>query len=792
MARSVLASLAAGWVLSAVCSPVAAQPPLARVPLEGRVTDAATGAPIAGATVGITRANQQPVWQGQTDAEGRFLWPEGTEGKYEVLVRLEGYLEAERGAAIEGRAAVTLEIALAPQPVIHGRVLRPDGVTPLANTPILLAPIIQLDEHSQVCPTVTLVTSADGQFGLHAQYLGRWDVTAVAPGVGYATLPPFTLKPGEEPPELVLKLRPTSRITGKVVVKGTGEPVVGAEVRSPFAGRGLVPKTVTDAQGQFVLPDLMPAKHNLFVTAPGLLLASREVEVTGQGDVTGITLELERPKTVRGVVVGADGAPLARANVSGGGGGGVQTDAAGRFELPGLRAGDVQLTISAEGFAPVAHKVRVPETDDPPEQRIAVGVRGGTIAGTIVDGDTARPLAGVTVGAMADNDFHTWFEPFIDEWSLKDFGTFQWRGQKPALARADEQGRYGLSHLGPGPQTVFVLPEGMPNQWRAGIEVREGEATEGVDFEVALHVPGIVTGLFLDGDGQPMQNASAYATYQGDHWTASHPLGSSAEGRYFLRLPGEGAFALEVMMEGMAPVTKTVTLKAAEAPPDLDLTFVPEKPEDLGTVAGRVFRPDGTTPAVGVWVGLWRIGAPMAGAPRQWAGGGTQYSHDGGMTTRTAEDGMFKVEGVRPGRYAVSVSPVSLDGLPPAVAPPELATLAPAMTEPMEVKAGAAVEGIRVVLSEACAVSGQVTNEATGEPLRGTLMWTQPIAAAFIPVPVHEPLQTDAQGRYRIGGLPSGRYRVTAMRPGFAPKTVEVPLEPGDDLTLDIELTPQP
>ena len=90
---------------------------------------------------------------------------------------------------------------------------------------------------------------------------------------------------------------------------------------------------------------------------------------------------------------------------------------------------------------------------------------------------------------------------------------------------------------------------------------------------------------------------------------------------------------------------------------------------------------------------------------------------------------------------------------------------------------------LEIVLERGGTLEGRVT-EWNGTPVRGAdvssgagpLAWGQPRT------------RTDAQGRFRLEGVPPGSPRIWASRPGYAAADVSVRLEPGGRLA-DVDLT---
>ena len=68
-----------------------------------------------------------------------------------------------------------------------------------------------------------------------------------------------------------------------------------------------------------------------------------------------------------------------------------------------------------------------------------------------------------------------------------------------------------------------------------------------------------------------------------------------------------------------------------------------------------------------------------------------------------------------------------------------------------------------------CAVSGQVSNAATGEPVRRALVYLRRIdmSPGVTNIQVSNTGTTDAAGRFAIAGIAPGKYRLSAERSGF-------------------------
>ena len=105
---------------------------------------------------------------------------------------------------------------------------------------------------------------------------------------------------------------------------------------------------------------------------------------------------------------------------------------------------------------------------------------------------------------------------------------------------------------------------------------------------------------------------------------------------------------------------------------------------------------------------------------------------------------------------------------------------------------------------DSCSVSGQVSNAATGEPVRRALVSLRRIdmSPGVTNIQVSNTASTDATGQFVINGIAPGRYRLSAERSGFINTQYGArgPNKPGTLLTLEpgqkssdlaMRLTPQ-
>lgn len=103
------------------------------------------------------------------------------------------------------------------------------------------------------------------------------------------------------------------------------------------------------------------------------------------------------------------------------------------------------------------------------------------------------------------------------------------------------------------------------------------------------------------------------------------------------------------------------------------------------------------------------------------------------------------------------------------------------LSRPVTVKSGAVLPVEFRLEPLPATLTGAVTNAATGAPVAGATVAAGEWHA-----------QTDADGRYTLGGLPPGAHTLRVSAPGYRDFEAAVSLAPGAILAVDAALTPRP
>ena len=551
-----------------------------------------------------------------------------------------------------------------------------------------------------------------------------------------------------------LRLPASAKISGRVS-DDTGKPVSGARVTVVAGGAGFgdaeavyLSEAKSGVDGSFAMPDAPDGPRVLTARAAGFGPVTRfAFEARAEERIV-----LRTGGAVRGILTDASGKPVAGAivvceQVA------ARTDASGAYRLTGVPLGSQTVeAVWKDDFVARKESVKVAregEADVP--LRLA---KAAAIAGTVVDEATRKPIAGVRV-------------------ALSNPGRVFGRRQAQRVGRTDARGRFRAGGLGARHYTVEAtrdgyLPSTIPNV--AAVLAQPGSVA------IALQRAATVAGVVTDDKGQVVSGArvsiqrdpnlrrlmrgASLASVFGQQSALSGP-----DGAFLIRgLPAERGATLEATKTGFAAARKLgMTWKTGEQVKNVALAL-----KKGLTARGKVVNAQNQPIAGAQIVAQSRDAA----APGRRGGNIMVRAGNAGQGDRpdavSGADGAFLVQGLEEGEYAVSVS---RDGY----APKTVASLG--VKGPDESKWPA------IVLTSGMAVAGAVKNPQ-GQPVIGAQIFAIGESAG-------RPLDTstDADGRFRIGGLAAERpimLSVSADGYASAQRSVTPPVE---DLAIVLKST---
>ncbi len=537
-----------------------------------------------------------------------------------------------------------VDVVLAPGAAISGVVLRKTGGG--AEGYIAIArPSGKPATGGVGLDPVRMPTGPDGTFLLDGLKAGEmYDLQLFRTGGGFGQGPS---KKGIAAPSAGVEfvVEGTGRIEGSAVDGKTGQPLTSFEVsyqaeRGGFGGvmrfgrrsgawsggeGEAVPVEAPD--GRFALEDVPAGKWQVVVTAKGYQVGRAAGVVVEEATTTdGVEIRVPPGSTLKGRVTDArtgKGVPEARVGVRSetgapaggafGPGSDIVTDVDGRFEVEGLAPGKVTVSVQHADYTDRTENADLKEGGSSVEVALT---RGGSLGGVVLS-ETRQPMPGAEVslgGAGAPG---------------RGFGG----GESTAT---DASGRFRFDHLSPG---RYTLSASVPGQSTEPVEavLAGSESKEDVTLVLAggATIRGVVSGLpdaFRAG-------VNVSASGPKEYWASAR---TAADGRFELTGAPAGTIALratagDFLSGSTRSANGSVTIAEGQKEAESEVVF-----EGSGALSGRVSRG----------------GQPVAQA-RVLVGGRNAGT---GGTGRTDESGAYRVEGLEPGDYNVSVQPGSGGG----------------------------------------------------------------------------------------------------------------------------------
>ncbi len=792
-----------------------------RLPILGAVVE-----PRAGEPMGFRFARRYALRPAASAADGRFAVLLPPRGGWSLDVAASGF--APRSVALPALAPrarpAPLTVVLDAGRTAVGRVAGPDG-EPVAGATVQILPesvggagLLRATVAPLAGVPGSFVATSDKRGAFRLQHLpaGRLSLVARKPGYAPAVLPGIEFAAGAAASDLgVVQLLPGAVLEGRVT--DGHRPLAGARVALEVSSRTLrtshsmgLPPVETGADGSFHFADLEPGTTIDLQASHAGFLARRLSKVavpTGRP----LTIALEQGARISGRVLDESGSPVEHAWVSArlqdrelpfpqGAAGSRPTEADGRFTIDGAPGGRIALEARAPGFE--ARKVTGLEVaaagslDDVEivlkRGAAVVGqvttdaglpVAGAEVSaegsGTTTDGDGAFRIEGVALGQRVVLASHPDLgrasqevevgagetrvdlrltrgvslegrvanragEPVAgaEVWLLGDMGSLGRMGGIPGSATSDAQGGFRFENVAPGSYRLGAGRHGGAQGAGRTVEVA-GEPLAGLDLVVD---PGVVlSGRILGVHPQDLATLSVEVqAAKGE----SGPAEVAADGSYRL--------------EGLSPGDWQVTASASATGRHGQ---------------GRVEIAEGAAEAhldVELGAGLALAGTVrMNGQPLD--GAEVELRDESGQAAAvdvTSHLGTFRLEGLAPGRATLAVSA-------------QLSMVA--AERAIDLREGDEERTVDVDIPVG-ALALSILDAATGRPLGGATVELR--KAGEDGRMTTRRAGADAQGHFGLDPLAAGVYALTVRAAGYAPRELQVSVEPQGTATLAVPLSP--
>ncbi len=464
-----------------------------------------------------------------------------------------------------------------------------------------------------------------------------------------------------------------------------------------------------------------------------LTVAPTELEGK-RGEHVEIQVQLDNGVEVSGVVLDDAGQPVAGAELELErdalmfGQGGVlvrdgETDELGRFVLPAVRPGSLQIHASAKGYLTVNESLVVTAGEPVEDLELRLD-RGDIISGGLRWPD-GLPAAGVEVKAGFDPSF------------LGGIEAFNAMQGAEGSAETDEQGRFTIRGLGRGP---FLLgAEAVPAGTVADAapwKVRMNAVRPGEGYELVLEAPLGVAGRVVDDLGEPMGAFRVQARSQTQGML--NGLGAETISERFESEAGE------FFLKGLRPGKWLISARAIEyAGAELqEVELTAQGLDGLVLVLPRAARASGV---VVDGYGNPVRGARVAPDVKLENMGSALFNGDSGSSV-TDTQGRFTITDLGPGPHALVASAQDF-----------------ASSEPVgiEVVSGGSESGLVLTLRMGGSILGTIYGE-DGKPAAGRSVMAQNPTSLTAQLGV----KSDAQGEFLFESVTPGAYQVMSFGSG--------------------------
>ena len=720
------------------------------------VLAAGEGDPIEAATVSLRMAQLWggggKPWSATTGESGVAEFPGIVPGTYLVVIQASGWVQPSfppnpqavlqspqampEAWRLEISEATTATYRLERGGSVSGKVTGPDG-SPFAGA-LVTVPGAQ----SQI----PVFSAEDGTFTVDAvPARRRATAVATAPDMPSSTSEPFSIEAGEEVKGIEIELATGARLSGRVRASD-GRPLVGAYVRyvqgqmnerNPWGFQQFdrVERYPVAEDGTFEIPGVANGAYTVRADADDHLPGwDATVSVADAQDVAGIDIILDGGVELSGRVESQTGTPVAGAlvnvNFSGtaqqrqwgfvgalSGQPQAQSDAEGRFTLPGLKPGNYTLWASAPGYSPAVVSDAATGSG---EVVLKLG-NAERIAG-VVKGPDGKGLGGVPVQARSADQSRS---NNRNQW---------WGGGGGNQVFTAPDGSFEMQDLLEG---VYDLTVSANWIWGRDVNVKDtvkqGVRTGTDDVEILVEAGSTIEGHVLDEEDKPVTSGWVSATNE----TGGGNRGRWGGNQRWARMGSDGSFRIFGLEPGAHTIQAFGTFLSdpargvATGSTDVELRV-----RTGHTIQGWLVDGQGLSIATGFNVQIRKKGV------EEWAWSQVSQPGDGAFILAGLEDTAYDLK--------IQASPFAPVEIPNVVV---------------------GTDDLEVLLQMGEEITGSVVN-ARGDPISANIQAVQ-INVPAGGSPTHGSARGQRDGTFKIVGLVDGEYRLFVRDGNYAPAIVE-------------------
>ncbi len=743
-----------------------------KLSVEGRVTDKETNEPIPAVTITLKRQrnNRNSDFEAETAADGKYQFQRLLPGYY-MLMALppapyleKNYIEDRKlQFELKSEDITGFDIQLEKGGTVHGRVIDQQG-NPLPG--IIMTAVTSGYSPMLSTKSDTLNLSGDnGEFTLTAVQPGASiNVAGISEKYAPGLSEPFDLPAGGTVEGIAVTLGPWASVTG-TIQNDKSEPLPNVMVNANpersdlFAGRQfdhsfskfLNDRAVSGNDGHYRINRVAPGKATLYLSRyaspqeeksmgfPLYSPAKREIELAaGETIVEDFTItETPLNGRISGTLMTSDGVPQNGVSIwasqtpygsEPGSQGKTESQADGSFSIENLVEGKAYLlhaTFENEEGRFSIDEFRTTASQDGVELVLEKKAGRGTLRGVVKN----------EAGSIVPK-FRIRFENVIGE---SDY-------EKPVYREGEEfitpDGTFEIKDIYECQCDVVAVADEMRGVQKS-VKIESGQETETI--EIIVQMGGTLSGT-VTANGQPVQGAKIDDLGSGIPLFRIKPVESDNYGKFKIENIQDKTISLLVRHDEYAPETvESIDLSGGSAEVEIELNTG-------GAIEGHVYDGQGNVVA----------GAELNIHNRR---------QDINESANTDADGYYRIEKLPPGGYTVSYG----------------------MNLELAGERGLAGSGTGIVRENETTVidlgKGEVTlyGKVIGQEqrLERWYILATPVQFSISQMGLRGIVKTDANGEYRLSGMQTGEYIVSAVlhnqQGGYPPTQQQIDCsEPGE------------
>ncbi|MED4452355.1 carboxypeptidase regulatory-like domain-containing protein, partial [Metabacillus fastidiosus] len=767
--------------------------------ITGTVTNALTSASIAGATVQLL--NNQGVFLDSTitNSNGAYTFAGLAPAQYLVRASAPDFGTNTVSSSVTSNTVTTTNILLQPNPgTITGT------LTDLSTGAVVSGATIQLINSLGLIIN-TAVTDGNGVYVFNNVLPGSYNLSFIANG--YSNGRAGAIVNSNQTTIVNASLTRLAGSLSGTVLNNNNEPVAGAQI-TVFQNNIQVASAITDANGNYLIPNLSPGSYVVVTTADNFITNTVSTTITN-GETTVVNFSLQPlPGTLSGQITDSNGNPIAGATVSiqlGTGAGiaigSTATNSNGTYTITGLAPGNYIVNASAFNFQTAVSGASI-SSNITTIVNLALAATPGSITGQITNAETGTPIIGANIEVRV-----------LDS-----------SGAVISTVLSDQSGKYLVNGLAPGPYTLIISSANF--QTTAVSEIVTAGQTTAANISLNPS-PGSISGTVVNSqDGTPIGGASVNIINSKNALITTVLTGQ--DGTFIVNGLSPDQYTLTFFSINSQNGSVGVVVQSNLTTP-VTASLIPEPGTISGTVSPAVIgtnvrlvdnngifidsvvvNPDGSFQFSNLTPGSYTLSATVQGYAATTAGAtvlanqtsdvaltlipnpgtvsGTVISSDNEPLSNTLvqittsngtiigsaftnSQGQYTITNVPTGSYNIKAN---VENFSPAVVG---VTVGP----------GENVTNVNFSLTpNSGSLNGQIINSQTGEVIGGARIiirdtLTQTIIASTT---------STTFGNYIINDLPPGSVTVTAVKNGFGTASIGAIIASNESTTADLSLSP--